>query len=132
MILGGRGETLTIRHDTSSREAFVPGVELALEKVPASRRASPSGSKLCSERPRRGGVEVAGLVLELLRPRAPEELLDEEAFANDEFLPYWAELWPSALALAAVLPERLDGLAWSSSAAGSGFPRWSPPRAEPA
>jgi 4-hydroxy-tetrahydrodipicolinate reductase len=33
VILGGRGETLTIRHDTSSREAFVPGVELALDKV---------------------------------------------------------------------------------------------------
>jgi len=33
VVLGGRGETLTIRHDTSSREAFVPGVELALAKV---------------------------------------------------------------------------------------------------
>jgi 4-hydroxy-tetrahydrodipicolinate reductase len=33
VILGGRGETLTIRHDTTSREAFVPGVELALAKV---------------------------------------------------------------------------------------------------
>jgi 4-hydroxy-tetrahydrodipicolinate reductase len=33
VILGGRGETLTIRHDTSSREAFVPGVELALDRV---------------------------------------------------------------------------------------------------
>ena len=33
VLLGGRGETLTIRHDTSSREAFVPGVELALSKV---------------------------------------------------------------------------------------------------
>ena len=33
MILGGRGETLTIRHDTSSRDAFVPGVELALSKL---------------------------------------------------------------------------------------------------
>jgi 4-hydroxy-tetrahydrodipicolinate reductase len=33
VILGGRGETLTIRHDTSSREAFVPGVELALQRV---------------------------------------------------------------------------------------------------
>ena len=31
VILGGRGETLTIRHDTTSREAFVPGVLLALE-----------------------------------------------------------------------------------------------------
>jgi 4-hydroxy-tetrahydrodipicolinate reductase len=33
VILGGRGETLTIRHDTTSREAFVPGVELALARV---------------------------------------------------------------------------------------------------
>ena len=33
VILGGRGETLTIRHDTTSREAFVPGVELALAKL---------------------------------------------------------------------------------------------------
>src|SRR5439155_10718521 len=34
VLLGGRGEVLTIRHDTSSREAFVPGVLLALEKLP--------------------------------------------------------------------------------------------------
>ena len=33
VILGGRGETLSIRHDTTSREAFVPGVELAISKV---------------------------------------------------------------------------------------------------
>jgi 4-hydroxy-tetrahydrodipicolinate reductase len=33
VILGGLGETLTIRHDTTSREAFVPGVLLALEKL---------------------------------------------------------------------------------------------------
>jgi 4-hydroxy-tetrahydrodipicolinate reductase len=33
VILGGTGETLTIRHDTTSREAFVPGVLLALERV---------------------------------------------------------------------------------------------------
>jgi 4-hydroxy-tetrahydrodipicolinate reductase len=34
VIFGGLGETLTIRHDTISREAFVPGVLLALEKLP--------------------------------------------------------------------------------------------------
>ena len=34
VILGGLGQTLTIRHDTTSREAFVPGVLLALEKLP--------------------------------------------------------------------------------------------------
>jgi 4-hydroxy-tetrahydrodipicolinate reductase len=33
VIFGGIGQTLTIRHDTTSREAFVPGVLLALEKV---------------------------------------------------------------------------------------------------
>jgi 4-hydroxy-tetrahydrodipicolinate reductase len=33
VIFGGSGETLTIRHDTTSREAFVPGVLLALEKL---------------------------------------------------------------------------------------------------
>ena len=33
VILGGPGETLAIRHDTSSREAFVPGVLRALEAV---------------------------------------------------------------------------------------------------
>ena len=34
VILGGTGETLTIRHDTYSRDAFVPGVLLALERLP--------------------------------------------------------------------------------------------------
>jgi len=33
VILGGPGETLTLRHDTSSREAYVPGVELALRRL---------------------------------------------------------------------------------------------------
>ena len=33
VILWGLGETLTIRHDTTSREAFVPGVLLALDRV---------------------------------------------------------------------------------------------------
>jgi len=34
VLLGGPGELLTIRHDTLSREAFVPGVLLALERLP--------------------------------------------------------------------------------------------------
>jgi 4-hydroxy-tetrahydrodipicolinate reductase len=33
VILGAQGQTLTIRHDTTSRDAFVPGVLLALERV---------------------------------------------------------------------------------------------------
>jgi 4-hydroxy-tetrahydrodipicolinate reductase len=35
VLLGGLGQLLTIRHDTTSREAFVPGVLLALEKLPS-------------------------------------------------------------------------------------------------
>ncbi|MGZ4353179.1 MAG: 4-hydroxy-tetrahydrodipicolinate reductase [Gaiellaceae bacterium] len=34
VLFGGPGQLLTIRHDTTSREAFVPGVLLALEKLP--------------------------------------------------------------------------------------------------
>ena len=33
VLLGGDGQLLTIRHDTFSREAFVPGVLVALEKL---------------------------------------------------------------------------------------------------
>jgi 4-hydroxy-tetrahydrodipicolinate reductase len=33
VILGAPGQFLTIRHDTTSREAFVPGVLLALERL---------------------------------------------------------------------------------------------------
>ena len=35
VLLGGRGELLTIRHDALSRDAYVPGVLLALERVAA-------------------------------------------------------------------------------------------------
>ncbi|MFY9579027.1 MAG: dihydrodipicolinate reductase C-terminal domain-containing protein [Gaiellaceae bacterium] len=34
VLFGGEGQLLTIRHDTFSREAFVPGVLLALKKLP--------------------------------------------------------------------------------------------------
>jgi 4-hydroxy-tetrahydrodipicolinate reductase len=34
VILGTRGQTLTIRHDALSREAYTPGVLLALERLP--------------------------------------------------------------------------------------------------
>jgi predicted nicotinamide N-methyase len=41
-----------------------------------------------------------GRRLAILRPPSADELIDEEAFDEEEFLPYWAELWPSGLALA--------------------------------
>src|SRR5262249_59678078 len=35
VLFGGDGQLLTIRHDAYSREAYVPGVLLALEKLPS-------------------------------------------------------------------------------------------------
>jgi predicted nicotinamide N-methyase len=51
-------------------------------------------------------VALPGRELALLAPRDGEALLSEEAFEREEFLPYWAELWPSALALARVVARR--------------------------
>ncbi len=44
--------------------------------------------------------EHGPLSLEILLPDAAEELIDEAEFDVDERLPYWADLWPSARALA--------------------------------
>jgi len=33
VIFGGPGEILTVRHDTMNREAFMPGVMLAVREV---------------------------------------------------------------------------------------------------
>jgi predicted nicotinamide N-methyase len=41
-----------------------------------------------------------GRTVRIVRPRDSEALLDEDAFEREEFLPYWAQLWPSAVALA--------------------------------
>jgi predicted nicotinamide N-methyase len=38
--------------------------------------------------------------LMVARPADPESLIDESRFEEDEFLPYWADLWPSGVALA--------------------------------
>jgi predicted nicotinamide N-methyase len=44
--------------------------------------------------------------LRVLRPRDSEQLLDEDAFDHEEFLPYWAELWPSGVELARQVSAR--------------------------
>jgi predicted nicotinamide N-methyase len=61
------------------------------------------------------------LGLDLLRPASPEALIDEEAFDEDEFLPYWAELWPASLALAEALPD-VQGLRVVELGCGLGVP----------
>ena len=68
-------------------------------------------------------VEVAGRTLRLLRPPQADELIDEDAFDEDEFLPYWAELWPSGIALAEVVDRlALRGKRVLELGAGLGIP----------
>jgi predicted nicotinamide N-methyase len=68
-------------------------------------------------------VELAGRRLPLRRPPDPEALLDEHAFEHEEFLPYWAELWPSGLALAErVATLRLRGKRVLELGCGLGLP----------
>ncbi len=62
------------------------------------------------------------MTLALVRPAEPEALLDEDAFADDEFLPYWAELWPAGLALAGALPADLEGVRVVELGCGLGVP----------
>jgi predicted nicotinamide N-methyase len=63
------------------------------------------------------------LTLSILRPPSAEELIDEAAFDEEEFLPYWAELWPSGLALAQHVAARdLSGLRVLELGCGLGLP----------
>jgi predicted nicotinamide N-methyase len=68
-------------------------------------------------------LELGPWELSLERPRQAEALLDEEAFEREEFLPYWAELWKSGLALAEELAGReLRGLRVVELGCGLGVP----------
>jgi predicted nicotinamide N-methyase len=44
--------------------------------------------------------------VDVLLPRAADELIDEAEFEADERLPYWADLWPSARGLTRHLLDR--------------------------
>jgi predicted nicotinamide N-methyase len=73
--------------------------------------------------PVRHDVAVGPVVLSVLRPRSAEDLIDEDDYARDERLPYWAELWPSALVLAERLGGRpLNGLRAVELGCGIGLP----------
>jgi predicted nicotinamide N-methyase len=49
---------------------------------------------------------ASGRDLHILRPRDSDELLVEQAFDHEELLPYWAEVWPSSVALARAVGAR--------------------------
>lgn len=53
--------------------------------------------------PVREEIIVSGLRLTIARPPSAEDLIDDDDYARDERLPYWAEVWPSSLVLAARL-----------------------------
>src|SRR4029078_11062042 len=60
VVFGGEGQLLTIRHDAFSREAYVPGVLLALDRLGSlppgltvGLDAPPERRPACAERPRR-------------------------------------------------------------------------------
>ena len=48
-------------------------------------------------------VTLSGAEMDILHPRTAEDLIDEAAFERDERLPYWADVWPSAVILAELL-----------------------------
>jgi predicted nicotinamide N-methyase len=63
------------------------------------------------------------------KPRNPDDLISEADFVRDERLPYWADLWPSAIVLASFVEERLGvarasgGHGGSAATAGGTAPR---------
>jgi len=68
-------------------------------------------------------VELGGTTLELERPVNAEALIDEARFGEDEFLPYWGELWPSGIALARHVADLdLAGLRVLELGCGLGLP----------
>ena len=68
-------------------------------------------------------MEVGGGRYRITHPISADDLIDEDDFDRDERLPYWAELWPSALALARHLSERdLAGTSVIELGCGVGLP----------
>lgn len=51
-------------------------------------------------RPVRDRIVAGGVRLTIAHPPSAEDLIDEDEYARDERLPYWAELWPSGVVLA--------------------------------
>jgi predicted nicotinamide N-methyase len=51
-------------------------------------------------------VWIGDRVWRLARPPSVDDLIDEADFERDERLPYWADLWPSAIALATAVSAR--------------------------
>ncbi len=68
-------------------------------------------------------IEVGGKTYCIFHPAVADALIDEPEFDRDERLPYWAELWPSAIAIARYLAGRpLSGRQVVELGCGVGLP----------
>ena len=68
-------------------------------------------------------IDVAGGILSVWRPPDMEALIDLDSFAEDERIPYWADVWESAIVLAEDLAEADgNGLSLLELGCGLGLP----------
>ncbi len=68
-------------------------------------------------------IAAGPLRLSILRPPDPDAMIDEARFDEDEFMPYWAELWASGVVLAAAVAARdVRGLRVLELGCGLGLP----------
>ena len=68
-------------------------------------------------------VQAGPLTLGILRPPDPAALIDIERFKEEEYMPYWAELWASGVRLAAAVADRdVSGLTVLELGCGLGVP----------
>ena len=67
-------------------------------------------------------IRIGPRMVTLHHPRDADDLIDEAAFAIDERLPYWADVWPSARVLAErLLTTRVDERRLLEVVCGSGL-----------
>jgi len=67
-------------------------------------------------------VTLLGRRVKIHHPRNADELIDEDAFEEDERLPYWADVWPSARVLAErIVSMPVDGRRFLELGCGSGL-----------
>ncbi len=68
-------------------------------------------------------MEVGDDTYRIVHPASADALISEEDFERDERLPYWADLWPSAIALSRCLAGRnLSGKRAIELGCGVGLP----------
>ena len=67
-------------------------------------------------------LPIGGRIVKIHHPRNADDLIDEEAFVEDDRLPYWADVWPSARVLAErVVSMPVDGRRYLELGCGAGL-----------